>query len=124
MDPKILKSTKAEIPLGLLNNNNIHINCKSSQNPSSSIHSAGSDSLSEGSKITKRRPLGIQRRIAMNLKGKWIGPLIQYLVAYPLLVAGVWALLYIFWGQDAFPGGSLFALLVLELASISMGNFN
>ncbi|CAG7821659.1 unnamed protein product [Allacma fusca] len=44
------------------------------------------------------------------------------LVTYTLIVFGAWALIYILFGESqAFPGGSIFGLIVLEVCSILLG---
>jgi hypothetical protein len=48
--------------------------------------------------------------------------LVKYALAYPLVIFFIWALLYIFWGADlALPGGPLFALIILEIFAICLG---
>lgn len=47
--------------------------------------------------------------------------LLKYVVQRPLFCFSVWAMFYIFWGDDALPGGSLFALTILELTALFLG---
>lgn len=48
-------------------------------------------------------------------------PIFKHLVQRPLFCFSLWAMFYIFWGDDALPGGSLFALTILELAALFLG---
>lgn len=45
----------------------------------------------------------------------------KYVLERPLFCFAIWAVLYIYWGNDALPGGSLFALTVLEISALCLG---
>ncbi|CAL8096243.1 unnamed protein product [Orchesella dallaii] len=45
----------------------------------------------------------------------------KYVVERPLFCFSVWAMLYIFWGTSALPGGSLYALTILEITALCLG---
>lgn len=47
--------------------------------------------------------------------------LLKYVVQRPLFCFSVWTMFYVFWGDDALPGGSLFALTILELTALFLG---
>lgn len=50
--------------------------------------------------------------------------IINWILVYPCIAFGVWAIIYILFGeQEAFIGGSLFSLLVLEILAIACGIF-
>ncbi|ODN05912.1 Sodium/hydrogen exchanger 9B1 [Orchesella cincta] len=45
----------------------------------------------------------------------------KYVLQRPLFCFSIWAMFYIFWGTSALPGGSLFALTILEITALCLG---